>query len=440
MRLAGKRLGVLPHRGQLILVVLALLIALALLLIPADDAEGDVAVQRQVAARSSHEVLHWWVSESESEALAVLRKRYEADGQVWVDGAQAGRSAMRHALVERLAGSVPPMANLWQAGSEFPALARLDMLHNVDPVAQAQDWDRHLLPAVRARVKVGGRYFFAPTNIHGDNWLFFNEKMLRKHDIPAPRNMREAIAAMQALDRSGEQAVAIGAQQWEVGVAFTSIMLGYLSRDQYDRLYRRHDVSVFDSPEAREAFAAFDTFRRLAARHPPLRDWAGAARAVAHGKAGFQILGDYAKSEMVRAGAVVGSDIGCMITSPPQTGLLLLIDGFVFPLDRSVPDDRQHLKFAEVVMDRTVQSTFARAKGALPARIDAAPARLDSCESQLLARLDDPMATLGDPLGSLGPERVGAFNNAVYAYFSDPGVTREAALQRMAAALGDRDG
>lgn len=433
-----KRLRI-KGNGHQLLVIVVVAIALTLLLLPVSGADGEVGVKDRQQTRSSREVMHWWVSESEAAALSVLRTRYRGTGHTWIEGTQPGRSEMRHALVERMAGGVPPLAALWQAGSEFPALARLDMLHNVDAVAAAQGWDRHLLPAVRSRVKVNGHYLFAPTNVHADNWLFYNRRLTDRLGIPAPRTMREAIVAMEAVDRAGYPAVAISNQPWEVRVAFTSIMLAYLSRDQYERLYRQHDARVLHSAEAREAFAAFDTFRRLSARRHNYADWAAAARGVAKGESGFQILGDYAKSEMARAGAVIGRDIGCLITSPAPTGLLLVIDGFVFPVDRQAPRDREHLAFASIIGDRQVQADFSSAKGALPARIDAAPARLDPCERQLQSRLQDPRAALGDPLGSLGPERVGAFNLAVHAYFSDPRVTRETAVERMSAALaGDR--
>lgn len=416
---------------------IALAVIVTLIVAPVGHGESAQAA-RQSKPRVSREIMHWWNSPSEAAAMAEIRGSYEARGLRWIESRQTNRSAMRHNLVERLAGGVPPLANLWQAGSDFPQVARSAMFRDVDAVARQQQWDRQLLPAVRDQVRVDGRYFFAPTNVHGDNWLFFNAALLRRHGIAEPRSMDEALSAMEALDRAGLDAVALGQSEWEAQVAFAGIMLAHLDRSQYDRLYRRHDATVLDSKEGRAGFAAFDRFRRLAMRSKRRTDWADAARAVGRGEAGFQILGDYAKAEILRTGVDLERDIGCLITSPASTGQLVVIDGFVFPLDRNAPEDQSHLALAATIMQRDVQQRVARAKGALPARADAISATPDKCERQMIARLRQPGSALGDPLGALGPERVATFNRAVGHYFLDPRVSREQAVREIAAAFGAR--
>ena len=61
----------------------------------------------------------------------------------------------------------------------------------------------------------------------------------------------------------------------------------------------------------------------------PGRDWNVATGMVIEGKAGFQIMGDWAKGEFTAANKTPGVDYYCAST-PSNNGYLYNVDSFIF--------------------------------------------------------------------------------------------------------------
>ena len=66
-------------------------------------------------------------------------------------------------------------------------------------------------------------------------------------------------------------------------------------------------------------------------RARPGRNWNDATTLVIQGKAGMQIMGDWAKGEFVAAGQTAGKEYGCTVLSNKGTGYVMGGDVFVFP-------------------------------------------------------------------------------------------------------------
>lgn len=380
------------------------------------------------ARQGAVEVMHFWNAGSEREALNVFRDAYAARGGGWIDSALPDHASLRRAMMDRFSTGTPPEAVLWQSNIELRDLAELGLFVTLDDVARRENWDETLAPAVRARVQVNGHYYIAPTNVHGLNWIFYNTALLDRIGVGRPTTWDDVLTAMQRAEAIGVRGVAIGPGDWEGQMAFAAILAGTLGRDDYRRLMTHRDASILEKPGALEAFRIFGEFRDIALRHEPYPDWPRASHAVARGEAAFEFMGDWAKGEMMRVGAVPGRDVGCVLAPGSENALILTVDGFAFPTDPNSPNPAARRALASLLLDATSQRRFASVKGTIAARSDAMPTRPDACEITMIHLLRDPQAPLEPPNAALPSAQAGDYQIAIAGFFRDRDMTPQQGL------------
>ena len=101
-----------------------------------------------------------------------------------------------------------------------------------------------------------------------------------------------------------------------------------------------------------------------------VQDWNQATNLVITGKAGGQIMGDWAQGEFQVAGKTAGKDYTCL----PGLGLNEVIatggDAFYFPLLKDAEKSKAQEVLAETLLDPKTQVAFNLKKGSLPVRGD----------------------------------------------------------------------
>ncbi|MDX1522729.1 MAG: ABC transporter substrate-binding protein, partial [Anaerolineae bacterium] len=172
------------------------------------------------------EVLHWWTSGGEAEAVGKLRDLLEAEGHEWKDFAVAGGggdSAMTVLKSRAMSGNPPAAAQI--KGPEIQEWGELGLLGNLDPVAEAGQWDA-LLPEVVADImRHDGRYVAVPVNVHRINWLWANPEVLADAGVEVPTTWDELFAAGDALREAGYVPLAHGGQPWQDATTFETVVL-----------------------------------------------------------------------------------------------------------------------------------------------------------------------------------------------------------------------
>jgi glucose/mannose transport system substrate-binding protein len=99
---------------------------------------------------------------------------------------------------------------------------------------------------------------------------------------------------------------------------------------------------------------------------------------VISGKAGFQIMGDWAKGEFVAAGKEAGRDYLCFPLPGTQGTMSFLSNQFAMFKTQGDQAAAQ-AKMATLIMDPPLQSAFNVLKGSMPARQDVPDAAFDAC-------------------------------------------------------------
>jgi glucose/mannose transport system substrate-binding protein len=387
------------------------------------------------AAAQTAEVIHWWTSGGESAAVKVFADAYNAAGGKWVDTAIAGGANARTAAINRTIGGNPPTAMQFNTGKQFDELVENGLLADVDAVAQAQNWKNIIPPAILSAVVREGKAYAVPVNIHGQNWFFYSTAALAKAGAAEPRSWDELFAALDKLKAAGLIPLAFGDQKnWERNM-FNSVLAGKGGADLFVAIWGKRDQAAVKSAKFR---AVAETYRRLKGYVDPAspgRNWNDATTLVIQGKAGFQMMGDWAKGEFTAAGQSPGKDYGCTVLSDSGTGYVMGGDVFAFPKPRTAEGTKAQALLARVMMEPAAQIAFAQKKGSIPSRLDLDVKSLDICAQKAVAWLHDPAAQI--PANELlsPPALTGAVEDLISAFWNDNSMSVDDFVARIGAAL-----
>ena len=402
----------------------------AVLLAAAASASG-LTLASEVAHAQTAEVLHYWTSGGEARAVAALQEEFAANGGTWVDAPVAGGGGDAQATVLRsrvLAGDPPTAVQI--KGPNIHDWAEQDVLANLDEVASAEGWDDVLPPLLRDVVTYDGHYVAVPVNIHRVDWLWGNPELLAQVDAEMPTTWDEFNAVADALQAAGITPLAHGGQPWQDATVFETVVLGIGGAD----FYRAALVDLDPDALASETMVAvFDQMRRIRGYVDAGfagRDWNLATAMVANGEAAMQIMGDWAKGELVAAGVEPGVDILCAPT-PSDGAFVLNSDSFAFfEVEGEERIAGQNL-LAQLILAESFQETFNLYKGSIPARQGMAPDAFDVCGQRSMSDLE--AATAADTLVpsmahemAIGRAPRGAFLDVVTQHFNSDMSSQEA--------------
>jgi glucose/mannose transport system substrate-binding protein len=339
-------------------------------------------------AQQDVEVLHFWTSGGEASALNVLKSDLEKKGVRWNDMPVAGgggEQAMT-ALRSRVTSGNPPAAVLLM-GFDLTDWAKQGVLADLNPLAQKEGWDKVVPAAVQRFTKFDGKWIAAPLAIHSINWVWANKEVLAKAGVTAePRTWDEFIAAAQKVQKAGFIAIAHGGQPWQEATVFDSVVLATGGADFYRKAFVELDPQALGSPTMAKVFQRMGQLRGLVDKDFSGRDWNVASGMVISGKAGFQIMGDWAKGEFSNAKKQPGTDYLCFPVPGTQGSVSFLSNQFAM-FKVGADKGQAQAKMASASLDPVVQSAFNVLKGAVPARSDVPDAPFDACGKRAMKEL-----------------------------------------------------
>jgi glucose/mannose transport system substrate-binding protein len=376
------------------------------------------------ASAQDAQVMHWWTSGGESRAVSVFAKEYEKRGGKWIDGASVGPQAEHAAVLNAIAGGNPPAAFQWNIGVAVRQLAEQGLLANLDDMASAGDWKRHLPPLLVKNITVDGHVIAVPVNLHGANWMFYSTKVFSALNMAPPKTWDEFLAEADKIKAAGYLPIAMGGNAQQTGWLFYAILAGVGGKEAYRKVFVAHDGQAAGSDEVRRAFETMGKIRQYADAGGTNRKWNDTLALVETNKAAFMIAGDWAKGDFSAAGMTVGKEYGCLPAPGTQDAYVMTVDVFAFPKVTKPDQIAAQRKLAELMMDPAVQVEFNKFKGSLPARLDADVGSLDAC-----AQLGQKVMAGGEanqlPNFALafGPDTQGQIEDLLIHYWSTPGMS-----------------
>ncbi len=386
-----------------------------------------------VAHAQKAEVIHWWTSGGEAAAIKEFAAAYTKAGGTWVDTpiAGGGGAAARTVIINRTIGGDPPMTAQFNYGKQYEEIIKEGLLNNLDDVAAKGNWDKILPEKIKSQVKVNGHYYAVPVNLHNENWIWYNKAVLAKAGVTKdPANLDEIFAAMDKVKATGVTALALGGQGWQENIAFRSILIATGGKDLYLKTLKNKDVT---GPGFLKAVENFKKLKGYIDPGSPGRDWNLATGMVIDGKAGFQLMGDWAKGEFINANKTAGKEFGCFMAGGANSPYSIGGDVFVFPRNKAAGSAETQKKLAEMMISPAIQVAFNNKKGSIPIRTDVDLTGVDICaaggvkavkENRLIEGIDD----------LLSPDVKGAFEDAISKFWNS-NQSAEDAVKAVAAAL-----
>lgn len=383
-------------------------------------AAGLLALSGWAAAQAPRaEVVHWWTSGGESAAVKTLADAYRAQGGVWVDTAVALGEQARSVAINRIIGGNPPTAAQFNTSRQFLDIVDQGMLNNVDDVAQREGWDKFLPPLVLNAVRVKGHYYAVPVEIHNPEWLWYSKAAFKKAGITSePHNFNELFAALDKLKAAGIVPLAHGGQPWQDNIVFTAVLANLGGRDLYLKVLRDRDPAAIRSEAFKQVLLTFKRLHGYVDKGSPGRNWNDATTMIITGRAGVQIMGDWAKGEFTNAKQEAGRDYGCISGFGPHSPYVVQGDVLIFPKTSDAQAIRSQKLLASVVAAPATQVAFSMKKGSIPIRTDIDVSKMDLCAQQGVAIMKDTSRQLASGELYLTPDQNGAVVDVLTNYWN----------------------
>ncbi len=386
------------------------------------------------------EVTHWWTSGGEAAAVSEFAKAFnEKTDNNWVDGAIAGSGGTaRPIIISRILGGDPMGATQLNHGRQAEELIEAGLLLDVTDVAEAEGWKDIVNPtSLLDSCTVDGRIYCAPVNIHSWQWIWLSHQAFADAGVDVPKDWFEFVAAAPKLEEAGKVPLAMGQQPWQSNGAFGVMAIAIAGIDAWSAVTIDKNADVAGGAEYAKVFEAAANARAFAA-NSNVQDWNQATNMVITGKAGGQIMGDWAQGEFQVAGQVAGQDYSCL----PGLGVNKIIstggDAFYFPKQDDPAIEKAQKELAALLLSPEVQVAFNLKKGSLPVRGDVNLDAANDCMKQGLEILASG-AILPDGNQTLSPDTQSQIEDLMVEFWNDPSYSAADAQSRYAEIIADAD-
>lgn len=385
------------------------------------------------------EVMHWWTSGGEAAAVGEFAKAFDATGNKWVDAAFAGPGEQARAImVSRITGGDPMGAFQFNHGRQAEDLIEAGLLRDLTDIAEAEGWkDVVNPPSLLDGCTVDGRIYCTPVNIHSWQWLWVSHKAYEDAGVPVPTNWDEFVAAAPALRAKGILPMAVGQQSWQQSGLFNVLMSSLVPVEVFNKVYGEKDTEVAAGPEVARVFKAAADAREMS-NGSTVQSWNEATNLVLTGKAGGQIMGDWAQGEFSVAEQKAGTDYSCL----PGLGVTEVLgtggDAFYFPVLDDEEKSKAQAELAALLLKPAVQVAFNLKKGSLPVRGDIDMSTANDCMQKGLTLLSENKL-VPDTNQLLTPDTTSQINDLFAEFFADSSITPEDAQKRYVDIIASAD-
>lgn len=367
-------------------------------------------------------VMHWMSSTGEERALDVVRRAYVADGGRWTEDPLPDVASEQSVATDRILGGKAPEIFQFSVGSRLRGLASQGLVATV-PV-NGSTLSSMIPPLVATAARYDRRYVALPFDIMGENWMFYNVKVLQEYGLQVPRTWSQFAVVAAELKKHHMTPVALGGEPWQERILFNDVLLGVGGPGFYKRVYGLRDRRALLSPTMLKVFLIFGQLRSDVDPNSPGRSWIRSTVLLEQQKAAFEFMGDWAKSQIQSAGFVLGSDIGCALAPSHDTAYIMAADAFAFSRANSQSALAGQRLFSRVLLSKSVQINFNKLRGSIPVRSDLPTKGFDVCAKRAMEVIRDrnrQLVSIG--LFGLSGGLAGAVEDAVSEYWNDPRMT-----------------
>lgn len=317
------------------------------------------------------EIVSWWTSGSEAEALAVLfdatKKRLPELNVINAAVSGGGGSNAQQALNARLQAGDPPAAWQLHPDGQLRSFVEGGQVADVTQLWQDNGWEKDVPADVLAVQKIDGAFYTVPIGVHRGNVLWTNPKVLEEAGVVIDESMDLAglMDAFRTLHEAGVIPLLMGDKDiFAAGQLIESVIISEIGPDKWNQLFTNE--LAFDAPEVRAAVEIYVELLGMVNSDHAVLTWDEAASRMADGGGAATLMGDWAYGEIVGAGNEPGTDFSWVPFPAAEPAYVYVGDGFSIPASNN-PNEEASLEFLRVLMDPAIQTEFAAVKGSIPA-------------------------------------------------------------------------
>ena len=319
------------------------------------------------------EVFTWWAEGSEKEGLDALVKVFEKqhpDFQ-FVNGAVAGGagSDAKNVLASRLQTGDPPATFQAHAGAELTDYIVQGQIEGLSDMYKEKGWNELFPQGLLERLEQDGEIYSVPSNIHRANVVWANPAVLKAAGVDPNAtysSLDDWFAALDKVQASGKIALSI-ATDWTQVHLLETVLLADLGPEAYNGLW--DGTTDWSGPEVTAALEDYAKLMTYTNKDRQSLDWPDATQLVIDGKAGFNVMGDWAEAALATQDKKFGTDY-VTFPVPGTDGVFdFLADSFTMPVGSPNPEGTE--AWLETVASAEGQEAFNKAKGSIPANIKA---------------------------------------------------------------------
>jgi len=387
------------------------------------------------------EVTHWWTSGGEAAAVKVFADAFNASEDTWLDGAIAGSgSTARPVIISRILGGEPMGATQLNHGRQAEELVAEGLMLDLTELAEQEGWKDLVRPSsLLESCTLDGKIYCVPVNIHSWQWMWTSLDAYRAAGIDAPTDWDSFVASAPKLVEAGIIPLAIGNQAWQIKGMYDVLQVGLTGVDEWRKVMIDRDSEALRGKSMAAVWEAFGAARLLQETNNAVQNWNDATNQVITGKAGAQIMGDWAQGEFSVAGYTAGEQYDCLPGLGNASVLDTAGDAFYFPKVDDAEKTAAQLRLASIMMSKQVQVDFNLAKGSLPVRADVDLEAANACMKKGLAILDNPANILPSGDQTFSPDTTGQIEDLVTEFWSDTSMSATDAHAAWADIIEDAD-
>ena len=319
------------------------------------------------------EVFTWWAEGSEKEGLDALVKAFEEQNSdlTFVNGAVAGGagSEAKNVLASRLQTNDPPGTFQAHAGAELTDYIVQEDIEPLTDMYAEKGWNEIFPADLLERLQQDGEIYSVPSNIHRANVVWANPAVLKETGVDPNAtysSLDEWIADLEKIEKAGKIPLSI-ATDWTQVHLLETVLLADLGEEAYNGLW--DGTTDWSSSEVTAALEDYKKLLSFTNQDRQSLDWPDATQLVIDEKAAFNVMGDWAEAAFATQGKKFGTDY-TTFPVPGTDGVFdFLADSFTMPVGASNPDSTE--AWLETVASAEGQEAFNKAKGSIPANIEA---------------------------------------------------------------------
>jgi glucose/mannose transport system substrate-binding protein len=333
-------------------------------------------------------LLHWWTSPSELaaiNALGAVFKKQNPDITLTISDARSHGGGAGIFLVTKAAAAArnPPDAIHVNVGAPLRPYIEAGLLAPLDALWKEEGLEKVMPPMIQAMSKADGHYYALPVDVHRNNLVWYNKRLLDKHGID-PATLTTWPAFFEAAEKLKAGGVRHPLQlgvAWTLSVSLEGIIAG-LGAAHYEE-WVNGKITASDDPRLLEAFGILKKYVSYVTPDHPKMDWDVAVQRIVKGDAAFCIMGDWANGEFKLAKLAYGKDYGAIPLPGTQGMYGAAIDSFAQARGTTNPGRSERLM--KVLASREGQDAHNVVKGSISPRTDADLAKYDAYQRSAIA-------------------------------------------------------